>query len=203
MANFDFLEFPIEASSIDIPNYTWFDNYLNNRTIIFNDEICENIVEKVILPLKKFEKDESNEPITLILSSSGGSVFDAFSLCSIIENYKKPLKVVNINYCMSMAFYILIAGNNNPNVSNYCYQYSFGLLHAGEISAGGESNSIKDFLNFTECMDDMIRDFVISHTKIDKETYLEHNRKQWYMCADEMKKLGVIQNIIGIDCEDY
>ena len=60
MANFDFLDFPIEASTIDIPNYTWFDNYLNNRTIVFNDEICENIVEKVILPLKKFEKDESN-----------------------------------------------------------------------------------------------------------------------------------------------
>ena len=75
MANFDFLDFPIEASTIDIPNYTWFDNYLNNRTIIFNDEICENIVEKVILPLKKFEKDDSNEPITLILSSAGGSVF--------------------------------------------------------------------------------------------------------------------------------
>jgi ATP-dependent protease ClpP protease subunit len=32
------------------------------------------------LPLKAFEEDDSTEPVTLILNSSGGSVSDGFFL---------------------------------------------------------------------------------------------------------------------------
>lgn len=199
----DFLDIPMELSNLDPISYTWFDNYLNNRTIVFNDEVGDSIVETVILPLKKFERDNSNEPVTLILSTYGGSVFDAMSLLNMIDTYKKPLKVVCLNYAMSMGFYILIAGNNNPNVETCCYPYSFGLLHAGEVGVSGENHSVKDTLFFTERIDDMIKDFVLSHTKITEEEFLKHLRKQWYMTAEEMKELGVVKKIIGVDCEDY
>lgn len=199
----EFLELPMELSSIDPVTYQYMDHLLNKRTIVFNDEVGDNIVETVMLPLKKFERDDSQEPVTLILSTCGGSVFDAMSLLNMIDGYKKPLKVVCINYAMSMGFYMLIAGNNNPNVETYCYPYSFGLLHAGEIGVNGETNSVKDTILFSEKMDEMIKDFVLSHTKITEEDYSKHLRKQWYMSAPEMKELGVVENIIGVDCEDY
>ncbi len=199
----DFLDIPMELSNLDPVSYSWFDNYLNNRTIVFNEEVGDSIVETVMLPLKKFEKDDSNEPITLILSTPGGSVFSGMSLLNIINDYKKPLKIVCINYAMSMGFYILIAGNNNPNVETYCYPYSFSLIHAGDTSVSGESGSVRDNVRFGEKIDNMVKDFVLSHTKITEEEYNEHLRKQWYLTAEEMKELGVVKNIIGVDCEDY
>ena len=49
----------------------------------------------------------------------------------------------------------------------------------------------------------MIKDFVLSHTNITEEEYLLHERKQWYMTAEEMKSFGVVDKIIGVDCDGY
>ena len=53
----------------------------------------EDIIEKVFIPLKDFEKDDSNEPVTIIMNSSGGSVSDGFFLAHYISQYSKPLNI--------------------------------------------------------------------------------------------------------------
>ena len=90
----DFLEIPTNISALDPITYQYFNQLLNHRTIIFNQEVASDIVEYITTPLKQFEKDDSNEPVTLILSTNGGSTMAGFSLCNIIENYKKPLRVI-------------------------------------------------------------------------------------------------------------
>lgn len=195
----DFLEIPMELSNLDPISYQYFDKLLNKRTIIFNESVDTDIVESLIIPLLDFEKDDSEEPVTLILSTPGGSVYHGLAVCNVIDNYKKKLNIIVPNVAMSMGFYITAAGRNNPNVTRYAYQYSFFLLHAGETSASGEVNSVRDTLFFSDKVDDMIKDFVLAHTDITKEEYLEHNRKQWYFTAEEAKKYGLIDKIIGVD----
>ena len=203
MNELDFLEIPMSLSTLDPVNYQYFNQLLNHRTIIFNQEVASDIVEYITTPLKQFEKDGSNEPVTLILSTNGGSTMAGLSLCNIIENYKKPLRVIIENYAFSMGFYIAIAGKNNPNVTTYCYPFSFTLLHAGDTGANGEACSVRDILDFFNHVDNMIKDFVLSHTNITEEEYLLHERKQWYMTAEEMKTFGVVDKIIGVDCDGY
>jgi len=47
--------------------------------------VQEDIIEKVYLPLRDFEKDDSMEPVTIIMNSSGGSVSDGFFLAHYIS----------------------------------------------------------------------------------------------------------------------
>jgi len=56
-----------------------------HRTVVFNNIVTEDIVESVILPLKEFEEDSSNEPVKLVISTPGGSVADGLVLCNIID----------------------------------------------------------------------------------------------------------------------
>ena len=198
----DFLQDVINYSQMDPQSYQYFYNLLKKRTIVFNEEIDVGIVESLIMPFLDFEKDDSEEPITLILATPGGSTLAGLSVCNIIDNYKKKLNIIIPNYALSMGFYITIAGNNNPNVKKYAYPYSFFLLHAGETGASGESGSVKDLICFYDKIDEQIQDYVLSHTSITKEEYLTHIRKQWYLTAKEAKDLGVIDYIIGEDVSE-
>lgn len=195
----DFLQDVISYSQLDIQAYQYFHNLLQRRTIVFNEEVDTDIVESLMMPLLEFEKDDSEEPVTLILATPGGSTLAGLSVCNIIDNYKKKLNIIVPNYALSMGFYITIAGRDNPNVKKYAYPYTFFLLHAGETGASGESGSVKDLILFYDHIDEMIQDYVLSHTSITKEDYLTHIRKQWYFTAEEAKNVGIIDYIIGKD----
>lgn len=195
----DFLQDVISYSQLDIQAYQYFHNLLQRRTIVFNEEVDTDIVESLMMPLLEFEKDDSEEPVTLILATPGGSTLAGLSVCNIIDNYKKKLNIIVPNYALSMGFYITIAGRDNPNVKKYAYPYTFFLLHAGETGASGESGSVKDLILFYDHIDEMIQDYVLSHTFITKEDYLTHIRKQWYFTAEEAKNAGIIDYIIGKD----
>ena len=59
-----------EVSSLDPISYQYFDNLFNHRTIVFNQDVDESIVENVSLPLRTFENDDSEEPVSLIINTS-------------------------------------------------------------------------------------------------------------------------------------
>lgn len=196
-----FLTLIEEQSGLDPIMYQYFNHYQNHRTIIFNRAVDDSIVETVILPLKEFENDDSNEPVKLIISTPGGSVSDGLILCNIIDNYKKPLEIYIYGYACSMGTIFLCSGNKNPNVKKFCYPFSFALFHAGYSAIEGESLSVEDRMEFNKKIDNMIRDYVVANTKITAEEYKLNERRQWYLTAQEMKEKGLIDIIIdGDEC---
>lgn len=195
----DFLEFPLEVSQLDATTYTYFRERLENRTIIFNSEVAEDIVERVYIPLKNFEEDDSEAPVTLILNTVGGSVYDGLFLCNVIDNYKKKLNIIVPGYCMSMGAILLTAGTHNPNVFKTCYPHSLALFHNGEIGVHGEQGSVEDVMEFNKKINKLVKDYIIANTNITEEIYKEHDRKQWYLTAPEMLEYGLVDKIIGSD----
>ena len=63
----EFIENLLNGDSLDISLYQYLRNLKEKRTIVFNDDVNEQILEKVYLPLREFERDDSNEPILLII----------------------------------------------------------------------------------------------------------------------------------------
>ena len=187
----------LDSSAIDPATYQYFDKLENHRTIIFNQEVDDRIVERVIIPLMDFEKDNSKDPVTLIFATVGGSVSDGFILCNIIDTYTKPLNIIVLGYAASMGTIMLAAGSKNPNVTRKCYPFTYALLHAGSTAFSGESLSVQDALDFNKRVDEKVRQFIVSHTNISEEEYNIHERKQWFLDADDMLKYGFIDEIIG------
>jgi len=151
----------------------------------------------VVIPLLDFEKDNSNDPVTLIFATIGGSVSDGFVLCNIIDQYKKPLNIIVLGYAASMGTIMLAAGAKNPNVTRKCYPFTYALLHAGSTAFSGESLTVQDTLEFNKRVDEKVKKFICSHTNVSEEEYAQHERKQWFLDADDMLKYGFIDEIIG------
>jgi ATP-dependent Clp protease protease subunit len=197
MPEFEFLTIPEKFSSLDIISYQYFNQLLNHRTVVFNSEISENIIESLYLPLKDFENDDIMEPVTIILNSVGGSVSDGFFLANYLTTYKKPVNLYVMGYAASMAFVVLAACGKNPNITRYCYPSSYFLCHDGYVAISpSESKTAADIMEWNDKVDRNIRDFIIKNTNITEELYDSKTRKQWFITAQEGKELGLIDIIL-------
>jgi len=186
----------VSGKSLDPSTFQYYNQLFNKRTIIFNDEVAEDIIEKVYLPLREFEEDYSNEPVTLILNSLGGSVSDGFFLAHYLTHYKKKLDIIVCGYAASMAAVILCAGGKNENITRYCYPSTYGLIHDGYVALStSEAKTADDIMEYNKKVDKDIRDFIINNTNITAEIYDNHARRQWFLSAEEMKEYNLIDVI--------
>ena len=188
----------MQTYDFDATTFQYFNQLLNHRTIIFNEDVNEQIIEKVFIPLRQFENDDSTQPVTLILSSSGGSVSDGFFLAHYLSQYRKPLNIIVTGYAASMAAVILAGGGKNSKITRICFPCTYGLIHDGYIALqASESKTAADIMAFNDKVDNQIRQFFIDNTNITAEQYDDHARHQWFLTAAEMKELNLIDRIIG------
>ena len=200
MGDLDFLSLVQDTSSLDPVMYEYFNQRFNHRTIVFNRDVTEDIVETIWLPLRNFELDDSAAPVTLIINSMGGSVTDGLFLAHYLANYSKPLNVIITGCAASMAAVILAGCGKNPNITRFCYPSSYALIHDGYVAlAASEAKTAQDMMAFNNKVDKDIRKFIIDHTNITAEQYDEHVRHQWFIDAKEMLELGICDKIIGDD----
>lgn len=190
----------LQTSGFDPALYQYFNQLINHRTIIFNCDVQDDIVERVYLPLREFELDNSQEPVTIIMNSSGGSVSDGFFLAHYISQYSKPLHIIVPGYACSMAAVILAGGGKNENVTRSCFPCSYALLHDGYVAlSAAEAKTAADIMSFNDKIDNQIRQFFLNNTSITVEEYDAHARHQWFLFPDEMKEKNLIDKIIGVD----
>lgn len=158
--------------------------------------IADDIVEMAILPFLDMDGDGSGKPIDIIISTPGGDVYSGFALVDAIEKAKTPTTIHIIGLAASMGTLIAMAGKNNPNVKSVCSPFSVGLIHSGETYMEGSLHSVRDTFNFSEVYENKVKEYILSHSKIDEEYYSKIERKELWLDADEMLRLGVVDEII-------
>lgn len=198
----DILE-QIINNATEIFDYQYYHQLVDNRTIVLNAEIGDDFLERVYLPLKDFEDDDCTTPVTLILSTPGGSVTDSLFICDYLKHYKKKLNIVVCGCACSMGTVICAAASVNPNITRMSYPQSFFLIHDGYTALNGatEAKTAQDIMKFNEMVDERVSKIILDGTKIAKEEYDSKARKQWFLFAEEAKEKGLIDKIIGEDEE--
>lgn len=175
--------------------YQYYKNLINRR-IIINEQIGDALVETAILPYMEMDSDGSGEPIEICLNTVGGDIYSGFALISLLEKASSPTTIRIMAMAASMGTLIAMAGKNNPNVKTICYPFSVGLIHSGSQYMEGTAHAVKDTFNFSQHYEDKIKNYILTHTKIDEELYDKIERKEYWMDADEMYRLGIVDEII-------
>ncbi len=179
----------------DIVLYQYYKNLLN-RKIIINEQIGDALMETAILPFIEMDNDGTGKPIEIIISTVGGEIYSGFNLVDQIEKAKSPVTIHIMSMVASMGFLIAMAGKNNPNVKTVCHPFSVGLLHSGSQYMEGSAHAVKDTFDFSQHYEEKIKNYILTHTKIDENLYEKIERKEYWMDADEMKRLGIVDEII-------
>lgn len=185
----------LNVSASPDPILTQYYEGLKKRVFYINDQIDSTMVDMVAIPLLMADK-ESSDPITIYVNTPGGSPYNGFAICDIIEQLQSPTKIIVLGYAYSMGAFIMMAGANNPNVTRYCYNFSTCLIHGGSDLIEGTTSQIKDYFKFTERFEEKIKNFVLERSKITEEEYNSMTQKEAWLTSEDMLEKGIVDEII-------
>lgn len=169
---------------------------LKNREIVWNGEIDDTLVD-IGTYIRRWNKEdagvpvESRKPIKLFINSDGGTVDAAMNLINIIEVSKTPVLTVGLGRVYSAGGLLLMAGHKR-----YIFKDTTCLIHDGSSGAIGSIGKLMDSLEFTRKLEERMKQYIISRTKITSAMYDKNYRKDWFLFSDEMIKLGIADEIV-------
>ena len=175
---------------------------LNQRKLFINGLIDDFSVSDIIKHIMQFNAEdrdlpsEKRKPILLYLTSDGGALDAGFALIDAIEMSKTPVYTINNGHQYSMGFIIGLSGHKRFATKNAKF-----LLHDGSNFIVGTGTKVQDEMEFNKRVEDRLKEYIISRSKITDEEYESKRRVEWYMFAEEAKEKGFTDYIIGEDCE--
>ena len=167
-----------------------------------NLNIDDGVIENVCLMIMKWNKDDKylpedeRQPIYIYINSDGGEMIAGSQVLSSITTSTTPVITVGFGKCASMASYILAAGHER-----YCFENTVVLYHDGQTGYVSSSNKGKDIQKFYDNLDVRMTKFMVEHTNMTEDFLEEIKDREYYMFADEAKEKGIVDKIIGVDCD--
>lgn len=166
------------------------------REIMWNSDIEDDILE-VSLAIRKWNVEDNGievdkrVPIKIFINSDGGSVDAVMNVIDLIKLSKTPVITIGMGKVYSAGGLLLMAGHKR-----YIFKHTSCLIHDGSSGAVGSIGKLIDNLKFTEKLEALIKEYIISSTKITEQMFDANYRRDWFMFSDEMLELGVADEII-------
>jgi ATP-dependent Clp protease protease subunit len=142
--------------------------------------------------LRERPAEKQNDPITIVLNSSGGCMFEMFGIIDYIKSLKVKVNVIVRGQAMSAGAMILATATG----SRICSKHTTIMLHEASIGQYGKSSDIQASAKQYKKMEDDCLRLLAESTKKDAEWWKENTRKDLFLSADEALELGII-DLIG------
>jgi ATP-dependent Clp protease protease subunit len=188
-----------EQVGIESPKY---------RNLFFNKDIDEESIGEIVKQIVEinehdeklkivykgmYELDYSPKPIKIFIDSSGGSIYSCFGLLSLMKCSKTPIHTYVTGSAMSAGFLILICGHKR-----FGYELSTLLYHQVTLLSEGKSKELEDDCMEMKRLQSKMESIILERTNITRKKLKEiySQKKEWYMDAEEAKRMGVIDDVI-------
>lgn len=170
------------------------------RILYLNSEIDDSTIDMIALPIllmNELEQDipvEKLKPITIWISSYGGSADACAFLVDVIENSRIPIHGKVLSVAASAGLYILLSCKHRTGSKN-----SIFLMHKGSISLGntnmGEAEDLISF--YKDEVGKLFDDLILRRTKITASELKKIKRNETYCLAQTALDLyGFIDEIV-------
>jgi len=173
---------------------------MHHRTIYMCETVTDDACFKLNYYLDRIERLDKHsgkkEPITIVISSFGGSIYDGLSSISRIEKMVEDgYEIISIidAYAMSMG-----SALSQVCSKRYARRYSTILYHQPSTYQQGTCSELK--IQFDELMRlwELMKTITKKHTLMDEE-YLESlykGNKDVYLTAEQCLDFGIIDEIL-------
>ncbi|MYF53822.1 MAG: ATP-dependent Clp protease proteolytic subunit [Gammaproteobacteria bacterium] len=163
-----------------------------NRILTIIGEINQKTTKTTVEQLLALSS-ESDEPITLLLSSPGGHVESGDSIYDLIRFIRAPVKIVGTGWVGSIAILIFLAADKKHR---YCLPNTRFLIHQPSGGILGDASDISIQADELIKIRKRINRIIAERTgKTQKQVNSDTERDYW-MSATESLKYGLVGSII-------
>jgi len=178
------------------PDLLDFYNRLSRRQIFWNTEIDESLVDMSMQIIQwnsedKDKKQEDKIPIKIYINSNGGCLTSVMNFINLIKLSKTPVYTIAMAKAYSSGGLLLMAGHKR-----FVFPDTTCLIHNGSTGAYGDTGKVMDNLEFTQKLEERVKKYILSNTKISIKQYEKNYRRDWWLFAEECIDIGVADVII-------
>lgn len=176
---------------------------LSTRTIYVNGTITSDLIEESVLAIRdinmyddnqeKYLKNYKREPITVIVDTYGGSVYDGLGLVNVISSSKTPVHTYCYSKAMSMGLLIFISGHKR-----FIHENATLMFHQLSTVIMGTNQDVVDEQSRVNKLNKKLMKIVRKRTSITKEQMNKKNifKKDWFISGKKAIKLNAADELI-------
>jgi len=176
--------------------------YLDERILVLNTEINDAVIEDYVMYILKWNKEDLHIPvekrkkITFLITSPGGNSFNGNIMADVIMQSKTPVIGVALDLVASAAYLVYLACEER-----IAFRTSVFLQHEGDLAMENSRSKFKQTVEFFDSMEERTKEYILSRTTMSSEFYDSIYEQEYWMDVNKAKDLGVVNKIIGVDCD--
>lgn len=151
-----------------------------------------DFIAKIRIILANRPEENEKDPITVMINSNGGDVYEALGIIDYIETLPVPVNVIARGRAMSAAAMILCCGTGLRAAS----KSSTIMVHEASAEIFGKSADIKANAEHIDELEEEFYRMMAKKTKHDEDFWRKACRKDYYMTAQKALELGLIDKVI-------
>jgi len=167
----------------------------HHQFFLFADAIDLRNVTNCIEVLGVWNRKDPTCDMEIAFHSSGGSALAGMALFDFISRLKVNHRVTTsvLGYSASMAGILLQAGTRRV-----IGRETFVLLHDLTAQAVGKIADIEDTTAFLRKIQSRVADIFVERSggRIDRDTFLEKSKREWWLDSTELMKWGFADEVI-------
>lgn len=167
---------------------------LERRIIYLDSQINTESVTEAIQQIALLAA-ESSKPITMLISSGGGSIIDGLALIDVMRSCPCVIKTVSVGIAASMGCVILAAGTKGYR---YITPNSQAMLHQPLIAGnlpGGNCSEIETIANSLIERKNQINNLLVELTGKSRKHINKLTATDTYLNAEEAVENGIVDEV--------
>jgi ATP-dependent Clp protease protease subunit len=151
-----------------------------------------DLVSKTRIILNNRPKERAKDPITLLINSNGGDVYEALGYIDYMESLPVPVNVFARGRAMSAAAMILCCATGK----RYASKRTTIMVHEASAEIFGKTADIKANADHIDELEEDFYRLMATRTAKDEDFWRKACRKDFYMTAEKAKEFGLIDEVI-------
>src|SRR5574344_391748 len=173
--------------------YDIYSRLLKDRIIFLGEQIDDRTANIIIAQLL-FLDAENNQDVHLYINSPGGSVSAGLAIYDTMQYIKSDVSTICVGMAASMASVLLAAGKKGKRLA---LPNSEIMIHQVMGGAEGQASDIKIMAEHIIKTKNKLNQIIAKHTGKKSEIVEKDSDRDNYMSAEEAKKYGLIDKVIG------
>jgi len=165
---------------------------MKNRTLTLFGEINQDVSRRTAEKLLTLAF-ESDDPITLYISSPGGHVESGDTIFDMIRYIKPVVRTVGTGWVGSIATHIYLAPEKEHR---FCLPNTRFLIHQPHGGFGGDASDIEIHAREIVKTRERINGIIAAQTGQSLERVVEDTDRDYWMSAEESVEYGLVGKII-------
>ena len=151
-----------------------------------------DIVSKCRMILKYRPDEDAEKPITVLLNSNGGDVYEALGIIDYFESLSVPVNIIARGRAMSAAAMILCSASGTRAAS----RNTTIMMHEASAEIYGKTADLKANADHIDALEDSFYKMLASKSNQTEEFWIKACRKDFYMTAAKALEYGLIDQVI-------